>query len=124
MGDDLEKEERGDNGPCRVPSFDEFADIVDEEMNLVPDYVYEELNGNVVMEDQAYPHPDRLADDLYILGIYNPVLGKQVRIHYGSFAASLKPAGMEAYQKQIRQTLQHEFLHHLETRAGLFGKGV
>lgn len=105
-------------------SFDEFADIVDEEMNLVPDYVYDELNGNVVVDERPLLHPDRLADDLYILGTYtsDPVLGKQVRIYYGSFLATLGNSSTQVYQKQIRKTLRHEFRHHLETRAGMFGK--
>ena len=105
-------------------TFHEFADLVDEEMNLVPDYVYDELNGNVVVEDQAYLHPARVADDLYILGTYHsdPILGKQIRIYYGSFAAVLGNSSKEAYRKQVRKTLRHEFLHHLETRAGIFGK--
>ena len=32
--------------------------------------------------------------------------------------------GEEAMRMQIRETLRHEFLHHLETRAGLYWKGT
>ncbi len=106
-------------------TFDEFADIVDDEMELLPDYVYDELNGGVVVDERPCLHPDRLADDLYILGTYtsDSVLGKQIRIYYGSFAAAVSqdPA---AIRRQVRETLRHEFLHHMETRAGMFGKGT
>lgn len=51
------------------------------------------------------------------------MLGKQIVLYYGSFLATLKNAGETAYRRQIRETIRHEFLHHLETQAGLFGKG-
>ena len=106
-------------------TFDEFADIVDDEMELLPDYVYDELNGGVVVDERPCLHPDRLADDLYILGTYttDPVLGKQIRIYYGSFVAAVSP-DPDVIRRQIRETLRHEFLHHMETRAGMFGKGT
>ena len=105
-------------------TFNEFADIVDDEMNLLPDYVYEELNGNVVVDERPYLHPARVDDDLYILGTYtvDPVLGRQIRIYYGSFIAVFGH-NPEALKTHIREALRHEFLHHLESRAGLHGKG-
>ena len=104
-------------------TFDEFADIVDEEMNLLPDYCYDELNGGVVVDEAAYLHPARRADDLYILGTYSSdrIMGKQIRLYYGSFRACISD-NPEAMRQQIRTTLRHEFLHHLETRAGIMGK--
>ena len=107
-------------------TFDEFAEVVEEEMKLLPDYVHEELNGGVLVDVAAYPHPNRLADDLYILGTYsvNGVFGKQIVLYYGSFEASMGTMSDEAVRLQIRDTLRHEFRHHLETRAGLFGKGT
>lgn len=106
--------------------LEQFDAIVEEEMKLLPDYVYEELNGGVLVDQAVYPHPSRLAEDLYILGTYStdPVLGKQIVLYYGSFAATMQWAGDEAVRKQIRDTLRHEFRHHLETNAGLFGKGT
>ena len=105
--------------------YDDFADIVDDEMNLLPDYCYDELNGGVLVDDQAYLHPGRVTDDLYILGTYSwdSRMGRQIVLYYGSFAATMGNAPEEAIRKKIRETLRHEFLHHLETRAGLFGKG-
>ncbi len=106
-----------------VMTFDEFADIVDDEMNLLPDYCYDELNGGVVVDEAEYLHPARRADDLYILGTYtsDPVLGKQIRLYFGSFRACVADSPT-AMKLQIRKTLRHEFLHHLETRARIFGK--
>ncbi len=78
------------------------------------------------MDEKINLHPDRLADDLYIMGTYStsPVMGKQIVIYYGSFTKTMPYADEEALRLKIRDTLRHEFRHHMETRAGFFGKGT
>jgi len=107
-------------------TFDMFTEIAEEELALLPEYVHEELNGGVLTDPGTYLHPGRVADDLYILGTYttDPVMGKQIVLYYGSFMASMKGAGENEIRAQIRETLRHEFRHHLETRAGLFRKNT
>ena len=106
-------------------TFDEFTKIAEEELALLPDYVHEELNGGVLTDPGVYLHPKRLANDLYILGTYttDSIMGKQIVLYYGSFMACMRNADEEAVRAQIRETLRHEFRHHLETRAGLFREG-
>ena len=106
-------------------TFDEFTDITEEELALLPEYVHEELNGGVLTDPEALLHPGRVADDLYILGTYSvdPFMGKQIVLYYGSFMAVMGDAGEKTIRAQIRETLRHEFRHHLETRAGLFTAG-
>ena len=105
-------------------SIDTFTQIAEEEMALLPQYVYDELNGGVLIDPDAFPHPARMAEDLYILGTYSSsgILGKQIVLYYGSFVITMGHLSDEAVRQQIRDTLRHEFRHHLETRAGLFGK--
>ena len=107
-------------------SYQEFETAVKEELQLLPDYVYDELTGGVLIDDKAYLHPGRVADDLYILGTYSSggLTGKQIILYYGSFAATMSHRDDAAVRRQIRATLRHEFLHHMETRAGLFGAGT
>jgi len=107
-------------------TFEDFASIVMEEVDILPEYVHNELNGGVLVDSSAYLHPGRLADDLYILGTYtvDPILGKQIVIYYGSFISTFGNASESVYRKKIRETVRHEFLHHLETNAGLFSKGT
>ena len=64
-------------------TFDDFASIVMEEVNILPEYVHDELNGGVLVDSSVYLHPGRVADDLYILGTYtvDPILGKQIVIY-------------------------------------------
>lgn len=107
-------------------SYERFSEIVDEEMELLPEYVFEELNGGVLVDKKANLHPKRLADDLYIMGTYSthPIMGKQIVIYYGSFAATMGLHDEDTIRTKIRDTLRHEFRHHMETRAGFFGKGT
>ncbi len=107
-------------------TYDEFEAMVREEMDQLPDYVHKDLNGGVLIDPSAYLHPGRVADDLYILGTYsrNGYLGKQIVLYYGSFMATIGHADREHIRAQVRDTLRHEFLHHMETRAGMFWKGT
>ena len=107
-------------------SIERFNEIVEEELKLLPDYVFEELNGGVIVDEKVNLHPDRMADDLYIMGTYStsPVMGKQIVIYYGSFARTMPYADEETLRMKIRDTIRHEFRHHMETRAGFFGEGT
>ncbi len=107
-------------------TYDEFEQIVGEEVRLLPRYVHEDLTGGVLIDPAVYLHPKRVEDDLYILGTYSwgGIYGKQIILYYGSFAATMGYADRETIRLQIRETIRHEFLHHLETRAGMFGKGT
>lgn len=107
-------------------SFDNFCEAAEEEVQLLPEYVWKELNGGVICDISSYLHPGRLADDLYILGTYSDsgLFGKQITLYYGSFVAVLGNSSDERVRSQLRETIRHEFRHHLETRAGLFGKGT
>lgn len=105
-------------------SYERFREIVSEEMDLLPPYVFDELSGGVLVEERARLSPDSVADDLFILGFYTwSGLGKQITLYYGSFTAVIGKGDEETYRSQIRDTLRHEFRHHMETRAGEFGKG-
>lgn len=110
----------------KMISFEDFAKIVMEEVNILPEYVHDELNGGVLVDSSVYLHPGRVADDLYILGTYtvDPLLGKQIIIYFGSFTSTLQNASESVYRAKIRETVRHEFLHHLETKAGLFTRGT
>ncbi len=107
-------------------SYDRFCEIAEEETARLPAYVHDELNGGVLTDPSAYLHPGRVADDLYILGLYSihPVLGRQIVLYYGSFRASLGEADEDTWRARIRETVRHEFRHHMEFRAGLRKKGT
>ena len=102
-------------------TYDEFVEIAREETALLPSYVFEELDGGVVADPNVYLHPGRLSDDLYVMGTYSQgIYGSQIVLYYGSFQATMPFASTEQMRKKIRETVRHEFRHHLETRAGIF----
>ena len=107
-------------------TFDEFEENVRREIEALPEYVKEELNGGVLVDTAEYLHPQAVARDLYILGTYSNTwpYGKQIVLYYGSFMRTMGGAPEDVIRAQIRDTLRHEFLHHMETRAGMFGKGT
>ena len=107
-------------------TYDSFCIITEEEVALLPDYVFQELDGGVLTDPSVYPHPGRLADDLFILGTYtfNGIMGRQIILYYGSFVTVLGNASEKAYRMRIRDTVRHEFRHHMETRAGMFRRGT
>ena len=106
-------------------TMEEFSTIVEEEIALLPGYVFEELNGGVLVDESVCRHPESRRNDLYILGTYTSggIPGKQVTLYYGSFMATMPGASPDQIRSQVRETLRHEFLHHLETKAGMFGEG-
>ena len=126
MKNRLRKDGRSRMMDGKMLSFEDFTRILNEEVKALPEYVHEKLNGGVLADSSVYLHPGRVADDLYIFGTYSadPVFGKQIVLYYGSFAAVLGDSSESAYREKIRETVRHEFLHHLETRAGLYSKGT
>ena len=123
--EDLGPAGRWERAEPRAPiSCETFREIVSEEMDLMPQYVFDELSGGVLVEERVRLSPDSVDDDLFLMGLYKwDGLGKQVTLFYGSFVEVYGASEEAVYRKHIRETLRHEFRHHMETRAGIFGKG-
>ena len=83
-------------------SYDEFEELVKEELSLLPDYVHQDLNGGVLIDPAAYLHPARVKDDLYIFGTYSHggIMGKQIILYYGSFVMTMQSATAEQIRLQ------------------------
>jgi len=56
---------------------------------------------------------------LYILGEYRrSSSGRNIAIYYGSFKKAYNGLSYENLRKKLKNTLLHEFTHHLESLAG------
>ena len=101
-------------------SIEEFEELTQIAADELPDVFFDELSGGVVILEDVKLHPDRVADDLYIMGEYHraPLTGKVIYLYYGSFAAVYGRLGRDEIFPHIRETLRHEFRHHLEGLAG------
>jgi len=86
----------------------------------MPCEFYRELSGGILLKPEAKLHRHSLpVHDLYILGEYHyDSLGRYIVLYYQSFAYVYGHLPGEALKHQIRQTVKHEFTHHLESLAG------
>ena len=105
------------------PDYDTFCEIVSDLMDELPEPFFKDLSGGVVVEERALASEYARADDLYTLGTYTvSPLGRQVALYYGSFRRLFPFSRGERLVQQIRDTLRHEFRHHMEFLAGMHGK--
>ena len=104
----------------KIPSFEWFQNKSEELLEKIPPEFFEELNEGVVADASVKMSGHAQNDDLYIMGEYqvHGVLGKQIRLYYGSFAKTLPP-DEKIWEKKLWEVIRHEFRHHLETRAKL-----
>lgn len=89
-------------------------------VDSLPEEIFTELNGGVLLKEEMKLHPHRLSDDLYILGEYHRdrVFGRYVVIYYGSLIRAFGHLSPEDFEMELDRVLKHELTHHLENRAG------
>lgn len=100
--------------------IDEVEEILEEIAMELPQALYNELNGGILLLPQVKRNPVGRNDDLYIMGEYHSggSMGRYIVIYYGSFMEVYGHLGKEALKKKLAHTLHHEFTHHLESLAG------
>ncbi len=99
--------------------IDEFSDILNELYDEIPDEYFKDLNLGIIIEEEVKIHPEAKNNDLYILGEYQvDILGKKIRIYYGSFMETYGNYDHVSLKHKVRETLLHELLHHRETLSG------
>jgi hypothetical protein len=104
--------------------IDDFHTILEEISSEIPEVLFKELNGGIVVLPEAQIHPESVGGQslLYTLGEYRvqiPGLGRYIAIFYGSFMRVFgENADPERLRKEMRKTLRHEFRHHIESLAG------
>lgn len=100
--------------------IDEVQVILDDLAEELPKEFYRDLNGGILLLPEAKQSPYARGDDLYILGEYrvSSSMGRLISIYYGSFEKLFGYMDKEALKGRLRETLRHEFTHHLESLAG------
>lgn len=99
-------------------SIDEMQELLDDIAEEFPKEFFKELSGGIVLVSRAKRGAE---DGLYIMGEYTQGggLGRYIAIYYGSFAQVYGHLSRNAMKTQLRETLSHEFTHHLESMAGV-----
>ena len=101
-------------------SIDEMEYLLDELSQELPQEFYKDLNGGILLLPEARISPEARQNDLYTLGLYrySHSMGRYITIYYGSFARIFGHLSTEELKEQLRETLYHEFTHHMESLAG------
>ena len=102
-------------------TIDEMNDVLDELAEELPDVFYRELNGGIVLLPEAKESEYSQNKDLFTLGEYHHggAMGNYIKIYYGSFERLYGWLSDEEMKNQLRQTLRHEFRHHMEALGGV-----
>lgn len=103
-------------------SYKQAHAYLDEVAETLPAFIFEHLNGGIVLLEEESPSPQSLANDLYTLGLYHydPLgMGRYITLYYGSFARLYRHASVEAQKQALREVLLHELRHHLEHLGGV-----
>lgn len=101
--------------------IDTFTEMADEIANSLPQEFFRGLNGGVLILERELLHPEsQPSAPLYIMGQYNNdrMMGKYISIYYGSFAKTYFYLSDEKLREKLRETMVHEFRHHLEALSG------
>ncbi|NLC26242.1 MAG: hypothetical protein GX777_06450 [Fastidiosipila sp.] len=88
-------------------------------VDSLPPEVFVDLNGGVLLREEAKLSENGLADDLYVLGEYHHkhIYGRYIVIYYGSMRRVYRYLSDERFTEELERVLKHELTHHLENRA-------
>ena len=97
-------------------TFDQAAELLDEMAEQFPPVFFDELNGGILLEEEAKCDPMFPEGEVYFMGEYiqDGYLGNSIQLYYGSFLAS-------ARKEELYTTLAHELTHHVEHLANAHG---
>ena len=101
-------------------SIEEFEMMAGEIADEIPEIYYDGLNGGILLKDEIKHHPvSRDKAPVYVMGSYKKdAFGCRIELYYGSFAKTCAFFTKERLYRQIKDTLLHEFRHHVETMCG------
>jgi len=105
-------------------TFDEVAELLDEMAEDFPEVFFEDLNGGILLQEEAMPDPLFPEGEVYFMGEYiQDFLGNHINLYYGSFLASARNEEWteEVWQEELYTTLAHELTHHVEYLANAHG---
>ena len=106
-------------------TFDQVGELLDEMAEQFPPIFFEELNGGILLEEEAKEDPLFPPGEMYFMGEYiqDGFLGCSINLYYGSFLASARNEDWdeETWKQELYTTLAHELTHHIEGLANAHG---
>ena len=102
--------------------IDRFYEMLNEVCEELPDDFFRELHYGVQLSEEYKPSPYAKNGDMVIMGEYTRSRqGNKITIYYGSFARSCGWMSEAQLKNKIREIVRHEFRHHMENLAGMYG---
>ena len=103
-----------------MASIEEVQVILDEIAEELPDEIYKDLNGGIILLPQVKLHKKSVDDDLYVMGEYRNerISGRYIIVYYGSVEKLYGNLSRNRLKNKLRSVIKHEFVHHLESMAG------
>ncbi len=104
----------------QFPTIEEVHIMLDEIAEEIPSEFFKDLNEGIVLLPRHKIHPEsNVSRPLYIMGEYSrSITGRNIKIYYESFKMVYKNKTREYIYNALKETLLHEFTHHLESLAG------
>ncbi len=102
-------------------TIDQAQEILEELAEEIPEPFYRQLNGGILLLPDTVVSEEAQEDDLFIMGEYHddPALGRYIVIYFGSLLEVMgEDVSPEEAKEELRETLRHEFTHHIESLAG------
>lgn len=102
-----------------MPDLEQTEKALTEIVASLPEEIFFDLNGGVLLKEEVKLSPHRIDDDLYILGEYHfdRIYGRYIVIYFGSMQRVYGHLSEEKYIKKLEDVVKHELTHHLEHRA-------
>ena len=102
--------------------IDRFYEMLDEVCAELPDDFFRDLHYGVQLSEEFKLSPYAENGDLVIMGEYNRSRqGNKITIYYGSFERMCGWMTEDQLRERLRGVVRHEFRHHLENLAGVYG---
>ena len=102
--------------------IDRFYEMLNEVCEELPDDFFRDLHYGVHLSEAYKPSPYAENGDLVIMGEYNrSIHGNKIVIYYGSFARTCGWMTEDQLKDRLREIVRHEFRHHMENLAGIYG---
>ena len=102
--------------------IDSFYEMLNEVCGELPDDFFRELHYGVHLSEDCKLSPYDDDGKMVIMGEYNRSnRGNKITIYYGSFARTCGWMSEEQLKDKLREIVRHEFRHHMENLAGMYG---
>ena len=102
--------------------IDRFYELLNEVCEELPDDFFRELHYGVHLSEECKLSPYAEDGSMVIMGEYNRSgHGNKITIYYGSFMRTCGWMAESQIKDKLRETVRHEFRHHMENLAGMYG---